>query len=78
MNERITSKKKPPKLYKCQHFVGVQLAGAAPVLLEAGGKPSTWFPPEGLVELARHRRGMQMLSDEFLMKKFKFSKKSQK
>ena len=21
-----------------------------PVLLEAGGKPSTWFPPGGLVE----------------------------
>ena len=51
MNECITSKKKPPKLYKGQHFFGFQLARAAPVLLEAGGKPSTRFPPGGLVEL---------------------------
>ena len=32
MNERMTSKKKPQKLHKCQHFFGFQLAGAAPVL----------------------------------------------
>ena len=76
MNERITFKKKPRKLYKCQHFFGFQLARAAPVLLEAGGKPSTWFPPEGLVELTCHARGMQMSSDGFLMEKLKFSKNS--
>ena len=45
----------------------------APVL-EAGGKPSTWFPPEGLVELTCHARGMPMPSNHFLMKKWKFSK----
>ena len=58
MNECITSKKKPPKLYKGQHFFGFQLARAAPALLEAGGKPSTRFPPEGLVELPFHARSM--------------------
>ena len=44
MKECITSKKKPPKLYKGQHFFGFQLARGAPVC-RAGGKPSTWFPP---------------------------------
>ena len=44
------------------------------VLLGAGGKPSTWFPPERLVELTSHARGMQMSSDKFVMKKSKFSK----
>ena len=56
MNECITFKKKPQKLHKCQHFFGFQLARAAPVL-EAGGKPSTWFPPEGLVELTGYAKG---------------------
>ena len=60
--------KKPQKLQIVQHFFGFQLARAAPVLLEAGGKPSTWFPPEGLVELTCHARGMQMSLDDFLMK----------
>ena len=42
MNERITSKKKPQKLHKFQHFFGFQLAGAAPVLLlRATGVSST-------------------------------------
>ena len=54
MNERITFQKKPQKLQIVQHFFRFQLAGAAPVLLEAGGKPSTWFPPGGLVELTSH------------------------
>ena len=45
MNEYITSEKKPQKLQIVQHFFGFQLAGAAPVLCRAGGKPSTWFPP---------------------------------
>ena len=62
MNERITSKKKPRKLQIVQHFFGFQLAGAAPVLLEAGGKPSTRFPPEGLVELTCNARSMRMLA----------------
>ena len=67
MNECITFKKKPQKLQICQHFFGFQLAGAAPVL-EAGGKPSTRFPPEGLVELTSHARSMGMYPDEFLIK----------
>ena len=46
-------------------------------VLEAGGKPSTWFPPEELVELTCHARGMQMSSDCFLMRKLKFSKNRQ-
>ena len=51
------------------------LAGLATVsVLEAGGKPSTWFPPEGLVELTTHARCMQMYSNDFLMKNLKFSK----
>ena len=41
MNEHITLKKKPQNLQIFQHCFGFQLAGAAPVLLEAGGKPST-------------------------------------
>ena len=49
--------KKHQKLEIVQHFFGFQLAGAAPVL-EAGGKPSTWFPPERLVEPPSHTRGM--------------------
>ena len=77
MNECITSKKKTSKLYKCQHFFGFQLARAAPVL-EAGGKPSTWFPPEGLVELTRKGIDIPIASDDFLPKKLKFLKKSQK
>ena len=43
-------------------------------VLEAGGKPSTWFPPERLVELTSHARRMPMSSDEFFIKKSKFSK----
>ena len=41
--------------------------------LGAGGKPSTWFPPEALVELICDPRAMRMLPDD-LMKKSKFSK----
>ena len=73
MNECITSKKKPPKLYKGQHFFKLQLARGAPVL-EAGGKPSTRFPPEGLVELHFHTRSMWTSSYDFLIEKSKFSK----
>ena len=42
-NERMHYfEKKPQKLQKCQHFFGVQLAGAAPVLLfRAKGVSST-------------------------------------
>ena len=43
-------------------------------VLEAGGKPSTRFPPEELVELTYNARGFPMLSDDFLVKKLKFSK----
>ena len=54
---------------------GPTLARLAMVLvLEAGGKPSTWFPPERLVELTSHARSMGISSDEFLMKTLKFSK----
>ena len=44
-NERMHyfEKKKPPKLYKSQHFFGFQLARGAPVC-RAGGKTSTWLP----------------------------------
>ena len=73
-NERMHYfEKKPRKLYKCQHFFGFQLARAAPVL-EAGGKPSTWFPPEGLVELTCHARGMRMSQCAFIIEKWKISK----
>ena len=51
MNECITSNKTPPQLHKCQHLFGSQLARAAPVLLEAGGKPPVWFPPEALAQI---------------------------
>ena len=43
-------------------------------LLEAGGKPSTWFPPGGLVELTGRARSMGMSSDEFLMRNSTLSK----
>ena len=43
-------------------------------VLEAGGKPSTWFPPEGLVELTSHAISMQTSSDALMVKKLKFSK----
>ena len=44
-NERMHYfEKKPQKLHKGQHFFGFQLARGAPAL-EAGGKPSTRFPP---------------------------------
>ena len=68
MNECITFKKKPQKLQIVQHFFGLQLARAAPVL-EAGGKPSTWFPPEGLVALTCNERGFPMLPDYFPIEK---------
>ena len=44
------------------------------VTLEAGGKTSTRFPPERLVELTCHARSMRMLSNDFLLEKSKFSK----
>ena len=69
MNECITFQKKPRKLQIVQHFFSFQLAGAAPVLLEAGGKPSTRFPPEGLVELTCHAKSMRILSCHFLSQK---------
>ena len=43
-------------------------------VLEAGGKPSTWFPPEELVELTGRVRSMGMSPNEFLMENSKFSK----
>ena len=44
MNECITSKRKPLKLTKGQHFFGFQLARAAPVLLlRATGVSSTSY-----------------------------------
>ena len=36
-------------------------------VLEAGGKPSTWFPPGRLAELTGHARSMGMSSDGFFM-----------
>ena len=45
-------------------------------LLEAGGKPSTWFPPEGLVELTGCARFMGRLSNDFLLRNIKFSETS--
>ena len=54
---------------------GPTLARLAMVLvLEAGGKPSTWFPPGELVELTGRARSIGMSSDEFLMQNSKFSK----
>ena len=54
---------------------GPTLARLAMVsVVEAGGKPSTWFPPQRLVELTSHARRMQISSDDFLMKKLEFSK----
>ena len=43
------------KLHKSQHLFGFQLAEGAPILFEAGGKLSTGFPPEGLVELTGNK-----------------------
>ena len=43
-------------------------------VLEAGGKPSTWFPPGRLVERTGHARGMGMSSNDFFIRKLKFSK----
>ena len=42
--------------------------------LEAGGKLSTWLPPEILVELTSLAGSMGMLSDELLMGNLKFLK----
>ena len=43
---------------------GPTLARLAMVLvLEAGGKPSTWFPPGRLVELTSHARGIGISSN---------------
>ena len=56
-------------------FAGSSLASLAIVsVLEAGGKPSTWFPPGRLVELTGHARGMGMSSNEFSIENLKFSK----
>ena len=77
MNECITSRKKTRKLQIVQHFFGFQIAGAAPVL-EAGGKPSTWFPPERLVGLSCHAKGMQISLKKFLMEKLEIFEKSEK
>ena len=59
----------------CTCVRGSTLASLAMVLvLEAGGKPSTWFPPEGLVQLTSHARGMRMSSNHFLITKIEISK----
>ena len=72
---RITLESYRSKLYE-SHFYGQKYRRARPQSgeLEAGGKPSTWFPPERLVELTSHARGMKMLSDEFIIENSKFSK----
>ena len=47
-------------------FVGPGLPSLATVsVLEAGGKPSTWFPPEGLEELTGRASSMRMPSNAF-------------
>ena len=43
-------------------------------VLEAGGKPSTWFPPERLVELTGNATAIVMSSDEFIIKIQNFRK----
>ena len=54
---------------------GLTLARLATVsVLEAGGKPSTWFPPEGLVELTRHAKSLRMKFNAFSFKKLEISK----
>ena len=63
-HEFITSKKHA-ELFKRQHFFGFQLARAAPVLLEAGGKLSTMFPPEGLEELPQAQKSKIFYSQHF-------------
>ena len=69
MNECITFEKKPQKLQIAQHFFGFQLAGAAPVLWQSCGKPSTKFPHGGLVECLC----IQNISYPFLFENLKFS-----
>ena len=44
------------------------------VLLEAGGKPSTRFPPEGLVELTYHARKCHFIVFFFIEKMRNFKK----
>ena len=51
MNECIIFLKKSQTLQIVLKKNGFQLARAAPVLIEAGNKPSTRFLPEELVEL---------------------------
>ena len=50
MNELTNSRKKHPNLPIGQHFLSSNKLDRATVLLEAGGKPSTRFPPGGLAE----------------------------
>ena len=47
-------------------------------VLEAGGKPSTCFPPKRLVELTGNARCMRMPSYDFFHVKSKIFEKSQK
>ena len=69
--------KKTSKITQSQHFFGFQLARTAPVL-EAGGKPSTRFPPEGLVELPCLLLSILSSSNEIFPEKSKISKKNRK
>ena len=46
--------------------------------LDTGGKPSTRFPPEGLVELTCRARSMPLSSYDILLRKSKFSKNHKK
>ena len=71
-NERMHYFKKNINNYKRSTFFGFQLARAAPALLEACGKPSTRFPPEGLVELPRVLLSMLSSPDQIFKKNRKF------
>ena len=57
-NEFITFQKIPSKNLKCLEIAELRLAGCWRST-GAGGKPSTWFPPGGLVKHYRFRNSYQ-------------------
>ena len=82
-NECITFTKNTPEVTNRSIFLRLQLAATRNRItlssyrsklygsLEAGGKPSTWFPPEGLVEPTSPPKGTGIIFDEFQKRKIR-------
>ena len=59
LHDRITFENKTSKERRCPEIADLNLALGCHRITGAGGKPSTWFPPGGLVEHTRSKQKTQ-------------------